>query len=79
MSQLPVDPVYAVLSAMAYENGRDRANLLSALRPGGAVQITVPGLGSFRDDLTGFEASAFVYNGQVVIAYAGTVVSQRLS
>lgn len=44
MSQGPVDPVYAVLSAIAYENGRDRANLLTALRPGGAVPLSGPGL-----------------------------------
>lgn len=73
---MSADPnaVYAVLSAMAYEQGRRPENLLTDLRPGGAVPISGP-LGRIRDDATGFEASAFVYDGRIVIAYGGTLFS----
>ena len=63
MSNIPVDSVYAVLAAMAYENGRDEGNLLAALRPNGAISLSGPGnLTRLQDDATGFEASAFAYN-----------------
>jgi hypothetical protein len=75
MSNIPVDSVYAVLAATAYENGRDKANLLWNLRPNGAIPLTGPGnLTRWQNDATGFEASAFAYNGKIVIAYAGTLI-----
>jgi Ca2+-binding RTX toxin-like protein len=75
MSNVPIDPVYAVLSAMAYEKGRNDKNLLTLLRPNGAFSLSGPGgLTRWQYDPTGFEASAFAYNGKIVIAYAGTLI-----
>lgn len=68
-----VDPVFAVLASAVYEKGRDPRNLLINL-PEGVTPVSNPELAHFRDDATGFEAGAYLYNGKVVISFAGTLV-----
>jgi hypothetical protein len=67
-----VDPVLAFLAAAVYEKGRSDSNLLISLPPG-VTRVANPELAHDRNDFTGFEASAYHYNGQIVISYAGTL------
>ena len=63
----------AVLAAAAYREGVSLKNLVAPIS--GAVQL--PGaLGYVSDAASGFEASAFTYQGRIVIAYAGTNTDQ---
>ena len=56
----------AALSANVYEAGRADENL--APLPPEALFLE-----HIRDDKTGFEASAYRYQGHIVISYAGTL------
>ena len=59
----------AVLSAWVYREDVNAANRTPSIA--GAVQL--PGtLGYLSDPTSGFEASAFLYQGRIVIAFAGT-------
>jgi hypothetical protein len=60
----------AILSSATYIEGRDPANR-TPVAPG-AVQLDYT-----KDPITGFEATAYQYQGKVVIAYAGTDPSDK--
>ena len=62
--------VLAGLSAAAYVEGRDPILELINLPPG---VTRLPGaLGHTPHSDSGFEASAFLYDGKIVISFAGT-------
>lgn len=59
----------AILSAAAYRAGRAEENL-TPFSPGA---VPLPGTFGYRSDpATGFEVSAYQYQGKIVIAFAGT-------
>lgn len=62
--------VLAGLSAAAYVEGKDQALELVGLPPG---VTRLPGaLGHTPHSESDFEASAFLYDGKIVISFAGT-------
>lgn len=66
----------AVLSGAAYEEGRSPINCINKdgfIDALSAIELDVP---YDQSNIFGFEAHAYQYNGQVIIAYTGTDVSQ---
>ena len=64
-----INVVLAGLSAAAYVEGRDPAERVDL--PPGVTRL--PGaLGHTPHSESGFEASAFLYDGKIVISFAGT-------
>ena len=62
--------VLALLSAAAYREGRSSNQWITKLPIG--VDPLPGSLGYVSNTDSGFEASAFLYDGKIVISYAGT-------